>query len=94
MLALAAQLGLLIGVACRFVLPDLDAPPVAFAVVGMAAFFAGVVMAPVAGIALIIEMTAGFSMLLPMLAACFAAVLVPTLLRNEPIYDSLPERRP
>jgi hypothetical protein len=52
MLALGAQLGLLIGVACRFVLPDLDTLPVAFAVVGVAAFFAGVVTAPVAGIAL------------------------------------------
>jgi hypothetical protein len=33
-------------------------------------------------------------MLHPMLGACFAAMLVPKLLRNEPIYDSLRERRP
>jgi chloride channel protein, CIC family len=31
-------------------------------------------------------------MLLPMLGACFAAMLLPTLLRNPPIYDSLRER--
>jgi CIC family chloride channel protein len=89
MLVLGAQLGLLFGVACRLVLPGLGTPPVAFAVVGMAAFFTGVVRAPITGIVLIIEMTAGFTMLLPMLAACFAAMLVPALLRNEPIYDSL-----
>jgi CIC family chloride channel protein len=89
MLVLGAQLGLLFGVACRLVLPDLGTPPVAFAVVGMAAFFTGVVRAPVTGIVLIIELTAGFTMLLPMLGACFAAMLVPALLRNEPIYDSL-----
>jgi CIC family chloride channel protein len=94
MLVLGTQLGLLFGVACRFVFPELDTPPVAFAVVGMAAFFTGVVRAPVTGIALIIEMTAGFTLLLPMLGACFAAMLVPTLLRDEPIYDSLRERRP
>jgi CIC family chloride channel protein len=28
-------------------------------------------------------------MLLPMLGACFAAMLLPTLLRDAPIYDSL-----
>jgi len=31
-------------------------------------------------------------MLLPMLAACFVAMLVPALLRDPPIYDSLRER--
>jgi CIC family chloride channel protein len=31
-------------------------------------------------------------MLLPMLGACFAAMLVPTLLGNAPIYESLGER--
>jgi CIC family chloride channel protein len=28
-------------------------------------------------------------LLLPMLAACFAAMLVPTLLHDRPIYESL-----
>jgi H+/Cl- antiporter ClcA len=34
-------------------------------------------------------MTASFTMLLPMIAACFAAMLVPNLLRGAPIYESL-----
>jgi ABC-type molybdate transport system permease subunit len=34
---------------------------------------------------------AAFTLLLPMLAACFAAMLVPTLLRDVPIYESLRE---
>ena len=71
-------------------MPGLD--PIAFAVVGMAAFFTGVVQAPVTGIVLVIEMTASFTMLLPMIAACFAAMLVPNLLHGAPIYDSLRER--
>jgi CIC family chloride channel protein len=29
---------------------------------------------------------------LPMLGACFAAMLIPNLLGNAPIYDSLPRR--
>jgi CIC family chloride channel protein len=92
MLVLGAQLGLLFGTLCRLAHPSLDAPPEAFAVVGMAALFTGVVRAPVTGIILIIEMTASFTMLLPMLGACFAAMLVPTLLGDPPIYDSLRER--
>jgi CIC family chloride channel protein len=58
----------------------------------MAAFFIGVVQAPVTGIVLVIEMTASFTMLLPMLAAGAAAMLLPVLLRNTAIYDALRER--
>jgi len=89
MLVLGAQIGLLFGILCRLAFPDLDIQPQAFAVVGMAAFFTGVVRAPLTGIVLVVEMTASINMLLPMLGACFAAMLVPTLLRNAPIYESL-----
>ncbi len=91
MLVLGAQLGLFCGAICNMALPDLGIVPEAFAVVGMAAFFTGVVQAPVTGIVLVIEMTAGFTTLLPMLAACFAAILVPNLLHSAPIYESLRE---
>jgi len=91
-LDLGARLGLPFGLLCRLTFPGLGVRPVAFAVVGMAAFFTGVVRAPVTGIVLVIEMTASFPMLLPMLAACFTAMLVPTLLGDPPIYDSLRER--
>ena len=84
MLVLGAQLGLLFGILCQFVIPSLNIQPEAFAVVGMAAFFVGVVRAPLTGIALVIEMTGTVTMLLPMLSACFAAMLVPTLLRIRP----------
>jgi chloride channel protein, CIC family len=89
MLVLGAQLGLFFGLLCRSVFADFSIQPEAFAVVAMAAFFCGVVRAPLTGIVLVTEMTGNVTMLLPMLGACFAAMLVPTLLRNEPIYDSL-----
>ncbi len=69
MLVLGAQLGLVCGVLFRLAFPHLGIEPEAFAVVGMAAFFAGVVQAPVTGIVLATEMTAAFTTLLPMLAA-------------------------
>ncbi len=91
MLVLGAQLGLFFGQLCQLVFPDLNIQPEGFAVVGMAAFFVGVVRAPLTGIVLVVEMTANVTMLLPMLGACFMAMLVPTLMRDPPIYDSLRE---
>jgi CIC family chloride channel protein len=92
LLVLGAQLGLLYGGICRLLFPDIGVEPVGFAVVGMAAFFTGVVRAPITGIVLVTEMTASFSMLLPMICACFLAMLAPTLLGDPPIYDSLRRR--
>jgi CIC family chloride channel protein len=92
MLVLGAYLGLAFGLLCQFALSDAAPPPVAFAVAGMAAFFTAVVRAPVTGIILSIELTAAFNQLLPMLWACFAAMAVPVVLGNPPIYDSLKQR--
>jgi CIC family chloride channel protein len=89
LLVLGAQLGLVFGELCQFAFPSLGIQREAFALVGMAAFFIAVVRAPVTGIVLVTEMTANVTMLLPMLGAGFIAMLVPTLLRNMPIYDSL-----
>jgi CIC family chloride channel protein len=89
MLVLGAQLGFFFGAVCRLAIPDLGIDPQAFAVVGMAAFFTGVVQAPVTGIVLVVEMTAAFTTFLPMLGACFAAMLVANLLHSAPIYESL-----
>jgi CIC family chloride channel protein len=91
LLVLGAQSGLLFGAGCVALLPGLDIPASAFAVVGMAALFTGIVRAPLTGIVLITEMTAAFNLLLPMLAACFAAMLIPTLLGDVPIYEALRE---
>jgi CIC family chloride channel protein len=91
LLTLGAQSGLLFGMVCQRVFPSLAIEPQAFALVGMAAFFTGVVRAPVTGIVLVTEMTANVTFLLPMLGACFVAMLMPMLLRNAPIYDSLRE---
>src|SRR5262249_9876702 len=89
LLVLGAQSGLLLGTVCGRWLPEVIPNPSAVAVVGMAAFFTGVVRAPVTGIVLVTEMTASFTQLLPMLGACFTAMLVPTLLRGPPLCDSL-----
>jgi chloride channel protein, CIC family len=92
MLVLGAQFGFLCGAVCRTLSPYLNFQPEAFAVVGIAAFFTGVVRAPITGIVLATEMTGSVTMLLPMLCACAMAMLAATLLKDPPIYESLRER--
>ncbi|HSF58800.1 MAG TPA: H(+)/Cl(-) exchange transporter ClcA [Candidatus Binatia bacterium] len=91
-LVLGAQSGFLLANFSYPWFPEITPSATALAVVGMAAFFTAVVRAPLTGIILVIEMTGSFTLLLPMLGACFAAMLVPALLRSAPIYDSLRER--
>ncbi len=73
-------------------LPGLGLNATGFAIVGMAAFFVGVVRAPFTGIVLVVEMTATTSLLAPLLIASFGAMLAATLLGGEPIYDTLRTR--
>lgn len=94
LLTLGAQAGLLFGAFCGLLFPFLPIHPQAFAAVGMAALFAGVVRAPLTGLVLVTELIGDATLLLPMLAACFTAMLVPTQLRNPPLYDSLRARLP
>jgi CIC family chloride channel protein len=94
MLVLGAQAGLLVGVLCRPWFPAPVPDSTTLAIVGMAAFFTASVRAPVTGMVLVTEMTGSFTLLLPMLGACFVAMLAPTVLQDPPIYDSLKDRDP
>ena len=89
MLVLGGQLGRLFASLCGLVLPHPAAPAGAFALVGMAAFFTAVVRSPITGIILVVELTAGFTQLMPMLWACFPAMVIPAFFGVAPIYDSL-----
>jgi CIC family chloride channel protein len=89
MLALGALSGQMFGRLCLYVSPDALPHPGAFALVGMTALFSGVTRAPLTGIVLVTEMSGDTSMLLPMLLACFAAMLPPTLMGATPLYESL-----
>jgi len=91
-LALGACLGLGFGHLCPQFVIDAGATPVTFAIAGMAAFLTATVRAPVTGMILIFEMTGAFNQALPMLWASFAAMAVPTLMGNTPIYDDLKAR--
>jgi chloride channel protein, CIC family len=93
LLLVGAALGWLFATGWNTLLPsDGLLSPAAFAMVGMAAFFTGVVRAPLTGVILIAEMTATANQMAPMLAAVFGAMLTASMVRGEPIYDTLRHR--
>jgi CIC family chloride channel protein len=88
-------LGALLGAAWEMVvqewIPGMGGETAFFAVVGMAALFSGVMRTPLTAVILIIEMTGSYLLILPLMAACFAAVLVADLCRTLPINEALLE---
>ena len=92
LLVLGALLGLATGQIAHTIAPAIVPEPAVFAVVGMAAYFAAIVRAPLTGIALIVEMTGNYRQMLPLLVACFCAYAVAELLKDLPIYEALLER--
>ncbi len=63
-----------------------------FALVGMGAVFAGVVRAPITSVLIIIEMTAGYGLTLPLMIANMVAYGVARGIRPTPIYEALLEQ--
>lgn len=63
-----------------------------FIVISMAGFFAATVRSPITGIILIAEMCGSTESLVAMIIVSLIAYVVPTILGNEPIYESLYDR--
>lgn len=63
-----------------------------FIALAMAGYFAAIVRAPITGIVLIFEMTGSLSQMLSLSAVSIVAYIVATLLRSQPIYESLLDR--
>jgi len=92
LLVLGSLIGLGVGEVTHYFFPHLVPVPAIFAVVGMAAYFAAIVRAPLTGIVLIIEMTGNYAQMLPLLVACFFAYIVAEGMGELPIYENLLER--
>jgi len=60
-----------------------------FALVGMGAVFAGTIRAPITSVLIIIEMTAGYGLTLPLMITNMLAYGLARRLRPTPIYDAL-----
>lgn len=91
LLAIGALWGAVFAAAVSWLLPGTELT-IPFAIVGMAAFFAATVRAPLTGAVVVMEMTAATSLSVPIIAAAGCAMLMATMLGSAPIYDSLRER--
>jgi CIC family chloride channel protein len=100
-LFMGAILGGMIGQLAHGIFPGVAAHPGAYAIVGMAAVFAGAARAPMTGILIVFEMSNDYRLILPLMLGTVVATLLAELLFEESIYTlklklrgiRLPEQR-
>lgn len=92
MLAIGTLFGLWYGHYVNVYFPMLNLQPGVFAVAGMGALFAATVRAPLTGIALSIELTNNYTLILPLILTVATATVTAELLGGKPIYSVLLQR--
>ncbi len=86
-LFIGSMLGGFIGFLFKHFFPSFTSPYGAYALVGMAAVFAGVSHAPITAIIIIFEMTGDYKIILPLMTACsISTVFSKLILKNKNIY--------
>jgi CIC family chloride channel protein len=91
-LFIGGMLGGAIGTLDSTLLGHTGEPVGAFALVGMGAVFAGIIRAPMTSVLIIIEMTSGYSLILPLMLANMTAYVLAKHWRPTPIYEALLEQ--
>jgi CIC family chloride channel protein len=91
-LFIGGTLGGAIGTLDQTVLGHAGEPIGAFALVGMGAVFAAIIRAPMTSVLIIIEMTGGYSLILPLMIANMTAYALARRWRPIPIYEALLEQ--
>ncbi len=75
-LFLGAALGSSVRQTAKLLLPGLPLQPGAYALVGMGAFFAGMLRCPIAAVLIVVEVTGDYSLVLPLMLAVSLAIMV------------------
>jgi CIC family chloride channel protein len=91
-LFIGGTLGGAVGLLDSVALGHHDESTGAFALVGMGAVFAGVIRAPITSVLIIIEMTQGYSLILPLMIANMTAYVLARHWRPRSIYEALLEQ--
>ena len=88
-----AALGGAVGLLVQKALPGLDINPGAYALVGMAATFAGAARAPMTAILIVFEMSNDYRLILPLMFATVVGTFIAQILHPESIYTLKLARR-
>jgi CIC family chloride channel protein len=91
-LSLAVCAGLAFGEVARLVYPGGSVDPTAFAICAMGGLFAASVRAPIVGVALTLELTGSYALVLPVMLTCVTADIVAHWTGGRPIYSQLLDR--
>jgi CIC family chloride channel protein len=92
-LFIGAMAGGVFGTVAHRILPGITAAPGAYALVGMAAVFAGAAHAPITAIIILFEMTNDYRIILPLMLATVVSTLLAQRLYPESIYTLKLSRR-
>lgn len=92
-LFIGAMLGGAFGDVVNRIWPNVTAPSGAYAMVGMAAVFAGAARAPITSIIILFEMTRDYSIILPLMTAVVISTAVAQIIRRDTIYTLKLRRR-
>ena len=90
-IALGAIFGVLFGLCAKSMFPEYDIQLSACAILGMAGLFAASIRAPITGIVIVIEMTNGYLLILPLLLTCVAATFMAQTLGSSSLYSAILE---
>ena len=85
-LFLGAIVGSVVGQVGHNALPAIVSDPGAFALVGMAAMFAGAARAPITSIMLVLEMSNDYRLIVPLMLSVVVSTLLADILHRESIY--------
>jgi CIC family chloride channel protein len=88
-LFIGAMLGAAVGGAEHSLLPQLNASPGTYALVGMGVLFAGFLRAPMTSVFMVLEVSGNYSIILPVIVANTFAYVISRALRPVPIFDVL-----
>jgi CIC family chloride channel protein len=88
-LFMGAMLGGAFGSLDRTIFHHADETLGAFALVGMGATFGGIIRAPMTSVLIIVELTSGYGLILPLMIANSVAYVIATRLRPVAIYEAL-----
>ncbi len=91
-LLMGATLGGLVGAIAQMIFPEIAPNVGAFALVGMGAYFAAVIRAPITSILMVFELTRDYNIVLPLMIANIVAYFIAEKVHEGSIYENISEQ--